>query len=79
MIDSDCSPRSRRAPDPTNRSLRGGIPQMEDGYTATIADFPLEKKLPTNGAFQSEYSNYKAGRHDGAYAKSQGRICLEVI
>jgi len=57
----------------------GGATQIQDGHTASTADFLLEKKLPNGGAFsiESEYSNYnRLGGYDGNYAKSQGAYGL---
>ena len=57
----------------------GGATQVQDGRTATTADFLLEKKLPNGGAFsiEAEYSNYnRLGGYDAAYAKSQGAYGL---
>jgi hypothetical protein len=56
-----------------------GATQVQDGHTATTADFLLEKKLPNGGAFsiESEYSNYnRLGGYNAAYAKSQGAYGL---
>lgn len=53
----------------------GGATQVQDGHTATTADFLLEKKLPNSGvvSIESEYSNYnRLGGYQSAYAKSQG-------
>src|SRR6266481_1833508 len=57
----------------------GGATQVQDGATATTADFLLEKKLPNGGSFsiESEYSNYnRLGGYDGSFAKSQGAYGL---
>jgi hypothetical protein len=57
----------------------GGATQVQDGHTATTADFLLEKKLPNGGSFsiESEYSNYnRLGGYNLAYAKSQGAYGL---
>jgi hypothetical protein len=57
----------------------GGANQVQDGHTATTADFLLERKLPNAGVvtIESEYSNYnRLGGYNGAYAKSQGAYAL---
>ncbi len=57
----------------------GGATQIQNGHTATTADFLLEKKLPNNGVVtvEAEYSNYnRLGGYDGHYAKSQGAYGL---
>ncbi len=57
----------------------GGATQVQDGHTATTADFLLERKLPNGGSFsiESEYSNYnRLGGYQAAYAKSQGAYGL---
>jgi hypothetical protein len=53
----------------------GGATQVQDGHTATTADFLMEKKLHNAGvvSIESEYSNYnRLGGYQAAYAKSQG-------
>jgi hypothetical protein len=53
----------------------GGATQVQDGRTASNADFLLEKKLPGGSAFtiESEYTNYNGlGGYYAAYTKSQG-------
>ena len=57
----------------------GGATQIQDGHTASTADFLLEKKLPNGGvvSIESEYSNYnRLGGYNAAYAKSQGAYGL---
>jgi len=57
----------------------GGATQVQDGHTATTADFLLEKKLPNAGvvSIEAEYSNYnRLGGYDGNFAKSQGAYGL---
>ena len=57
----------------------GGASQIQDGHTATTADFLMEKKLPNAGvvSIESEYSNYnRLGGYEAAYAKSQGAYGL---
>jgi hypothetical protein len=57
----------------------GGATQVQDGRTATTADFLLEKKLHNGGVvtIESEYSNYnRLGGYEAAYAKSQGAYGL---
>jgi hypothetical protein len=59
----------------------GGATQVQDGRTATTADFLLEKKVGNGGAFtiESEYSNYNGLGGAGyfpIYAKSQGAYVL---
>ena len=57
----------------------GGATQIQDGHTASTADFLLEKKLPNGGvvSIESEYSNYnRLGGYNAAYAKSQGAYVL---
>jgi hypothetical protein len=52
-----------------------GANQVQDGRTATTADFLMERKVHHGGAFtiESEYSNYnRLGGYDSRYAKSQG-------
>src|SRR5260370_11068454 len=56
-----------------------GATQVQDGHTATTADFILEKKLPNGGlvTIQSDDSNYnRLGGYDAAFAKSQGAYGL---
>ena len=57
----------------------GGATQVQNGHTATTADFLMEKKLPNAGvvSIESEYSNYnRFGGYEAAYAKSQGAYGL---
>jgi hypothetical protein len=57
----------------------GGATQIQDGHTATTADFLLERKLGTAGVvtIESEYSNYnRLGGYDASYARSQGAYAL---
>jgi hypothetical protein len=57
----------------------GGATQIQDGHTASTAEFLLEKKVGSGGAFtiESEYSNYnRLGGYDAKYAKSQGAYVL---
>ena len=57
----------------------GGASQVQDGRTASSADFLLERKLPNGGviSIESEYSDYnRLGGYNGAYAKSQGAYGL---
>lgn len=57
----------------------GGATQVQDGHTATTADFLLEKKLRNAGVVtvESEYSNYnRLGGYEAAYTKSQGAYGL---
>lgn len=53
----------------------GGATQVQDGHTATTADFLMEKKLSNAGvvSVESEYSDYnRLGGYEALYAKSQG-------
>jgi hypothetical protein len=57
----------------------GGATQVQDGHTATTADFLLERKVNHGGAFtiESEYSNYNGlGGYYAAYTNSQGAYGL---
>src|ERR1017187_3330875 len=57
----------------------GGATQIQDGHTATTADFLMERKLANAGvvSIESEYSNYnRLGGYDAGYAKSQGAYVL---
>jgi hypothetical protein len=57
----------------------GGATQVQDGHTASTADFLLEKKLPNAGvvSIEAEYSNYnRLGGYDANFAKSQGAYAL---
>jgi len=56
-----------------------GANQVQAGKTATTADFLMERKVPTGGAFtiESEYSRYNGlGGYDANYAKSEGAYGL---
>jgi len=57
----------------------GGATQVQEGHTATTADFLMERKLKGAGtvSIESEYSNYnRLGGYDARYAKSQGAYLL---
>ncbi len=57
----------------------GGATQVQNGRTATTADFLLEKKLPNAGVFsiESEFSDYNGlGGYEAAYRDSQGAYGL---
>jgi hypothetical protein len=52
-----------------------GATQVQDGKTATTADFLMERKVLRGGAFtvESEYSRYNGlGGYNSSYAQSQG-------
>jgi hypothetical protein len=56
-----------------------GASQVQDGRTASTADFLMEKKVPGGGAFtvESEYSRYNGlGGYDSRFGKSQGAYGL---
>ena len=56
-----------------------GATQIQDGRTATTADFLLEKKLANAGVVtvEAEYSNYnRLGGYDPNYSHSQGAYIL---
>jgi hypothetical protein len=56
-----------------------GATQVQDGKTATTADFLLERKVPTGGAFtiESEYSRYNGiGGYNANFDKSEGAYGL---
>ena len=56
-----------------------GANQVQAGKTATTADFLMERKVPTGGAFtiESEYARYNGlGGYDSNYVKSQGAYGL---
>jgi len=56
-----------------------GAVQVQDGRTASNADFLLERKVKNGGAFtlEGEYANYnRLGGYNPAYAKSQGGFGL---
>ena len=56
-----------------------GATQVQDGKTATTADFLMERKVMNGGAFsiESEYSRYnRLGGYDANYGKSQGAYGL---
>ena len=52
-----------------------GATEIQSGKTATTADFLMERKVPTGGAFtiESEYSRYnRLGGYNGNYLRSEG-------
>lgn len=56
-----------------------GATQVQDGHTATTADFLMERKVKGGGAFtiESEYSRYnQLGGYDSHYVRSEGAYGL---
>ncbi len=59
-----------------------GATQIQDGKTATTADFLMERKVMHGGAFtiESEYANYnRLGGYSANYAKSEGAYGLASL
>jgi hypothetical protein len=57
----------------------GGATQVQNGHTATTADFLMERKVPKGGAFtiESEYSRYNGlGGYNSYYGRSEGAYVL---